>query len=243
MTARTKYLVVLFACLALVASGCGSSNGAGGSAKPSAKSSATVAPTPSATSSAPAKSGACSYLKSVQPPARNVKFPSAKPTRTGKVKVSIGTNFGNMTAALDAKNAPCAVNAFLSLAKQGYYDKTTCHRISVNANPPFHILQCGDPTATGSGGPGYQYAEELTGKETYPAGTLAMAKTQAPSSTGAQFFVNFDDTQLPPQYTVLGRLTPAGLKVVKKASAAALKGKPAAYDGAPATRVNLTTVK
>jgi peptidyl-prolyl cis-trans isomerase B (cyclophilin B) len=230
-----KYLAVLLACLALVASGCGSTKDTGGSAK--AKSSATSSTSPSASS------GACDYIASGQKPARKVKLPPANPTRKGSVKVTIGTNFGNMTAVLDAKNAPCAVNAFLSLAKQGYYDKTTCHRVSVNTSPPFHILQCGDPTATGSGDPGYRYAEELTGSETYGAGTLAMAKTQAPDTTGAQFFVDFGNTQLPPQYTVLGKLTPAGLKVAKVATAAALKGKPASYDGAPTTKVDLTRVR
>ncbi len=224
MTARTKYLAVLIAALALVASGCG---GSGDTKSKSPKKPAAAA---------------CTYIAGDQAPARKVKLPPATPTETGSVDVSIGTNFGDMTATLDAKNAPCAVNAFLSLAKQGYYDKTTCHRVSVDSRG-FHILQCGDPTATGTGDPGYRYAEEVTGKETYGAGTLAMAKTQQPSSTGAQFFVVFGATQLPPEYTVLGKLTAEGLKVAQKATAAALKGKPDPYDGAPATKVDLTTVR
>ncbi|MGI9156251.1 MAG: peptidylprolyl isomerase [Marmoricola sp.] len=243
MTAPTKHLAVLIACLALVASGCGAARDTNASGQDSSSGSASSTPSSSPSTSVSADaSGACQYMPTGQQAARKVKLPAATPTEKGPVSVSIGTNFGNLTATLDGKTAPCAVNAFLSLAKQGYYDKTTCHRIAVDSRG-FHILQCGDPTATGAGGPGYQYAEEVTGNETYGAGTLAMAKTQAPSTTGAQFFVDFGPTQLPPQYTVLGKLTPAGLKVAKKAAAAALTGKPDPYDGAPSKKVELTKVR
>ncbi|MDQ6641421.1 MAG: peptidylprolyl isomerase [Actinomycetota bacterium] len=227
MTPPTKYVAALLACLALVVAGCGSSGTVSGTAQKSPK---------------PTQAATCTYAASTRTPARKVQPPPSKPTQTGSLKVTITTNFGNMAATLDGKNAPCAVNAFLSLAKQGYYDKTICHRVSVDARG-FHILQCGDPTATGGGDPGYQYAEEVKGTESYAPGTIAMAKATAPNTTGAQFFVVFGPTQLQPQYTVLGQLTPAGLKVAKKAAAAAVKGKPNPYDGAPATKVKLLTVK
>ena len=76
------------------------------------------------------------------------------------------------------------------------------------------MLQCGDPTATGMGGPGYSFDDELSGEETYPAGTLAMANA-GPNTNGSQFFIVYDDTQLPPSYAVFGQLGEAGLEVVQ----------------------------
>ena len=228
MTARTKYLTVLLAFLALVASGCGDKG------TPETKST----PTKAASS---ADSGACEYLDSGQQPAKKVQKPPSTPVADGPVDVTIKTNFGAMTATLDGKNAPCAVNSFLSLAKQGYYDKTDCHRITSDKRG-FHVLQCGDPTGTGSGDPGYRYAEELTGKEDYKVGSLALANTGQPTSSGAQFFINYDATTLPPNYTQFGQLSPQGLKVAQKAAKAATKGKPDGYDGKPATKVTITGV-
>lgn len=228
MTARTKYLAVLLAALALVASGCGDKGAKSAPAKPS--------PSESATADA-----ACQYLPSGQQPAKKVDKPPATPVADGPVKVTIKTNFGDMTATLDGKNAPCAVNSFLSLAKQGYYDKTDCHRITSDKRG-FHVLQCGDPTGTGRGDPGYRYAEELTGAENYKVGSLALANTGQPTSSGAQFFIDYDTTSLPPNYTQFGQLTPAGLKVAQKAAKAGVKGKPDGYDGKPATKVTITGV-
>lgn len=223
MNPRTKYLAVLLASLALVVSGCGSSGNASKTSKDSS-------------------AGSCKYIRSDPPAARKVTLPPPTPTQTGSVEVTIGTNFGDVAVDLDAKNAPCAVNSFLSLAQQGYYDKTTCNRVAYDSRG-FALLQCGDPTGTGAGAPGYRFAEEVTGKETYGAGVIAMAKQDAPSSTGGQFFIMLDDTELPPQYTVMGRLNDQGLKVIRKAGAAALQGKADGYDGPPATKVELTSVK
>ena len=231
MTARTKYLAVLLAALALVASGCGDEGKKDTSAK------ASSSPSESAT----AAKGACDYIDSGQQPAKKVDKPPTTPVAKGPVEVTIKTNFGDMTATLDGKTAPCAVNSFLSLAKQGYYDNTNCHRITSDQRG-FHVLQCGDPTGSGSGDPGYRYAEELTGRENYKVGSLALANTGQPSSSGAQFFIDYDKTTLPPSYTQFGQLTPAGLKVAQKAAKAGLKGKPDGYDGPPATKVTITGV-
>ncbi len=228
MTARTKYLAVLLAALALVASGCGEKG-------------ASDAPAKSTPSKASTAAGACKYPDSGQSPARKVDKPPASPVADGPVDVTIKTNFGDMTATLDAKNAPCAVNAFLSLAKQGYYDKTDCHRVT-SASQGFHVLQCGDPTGSGSGDPGYRYAQELTGAEDYKVGSLALANTGQPDSSGAQFFIDYDATTLQPAYTQFGQLSPAGLKVAQKAAKAATKGVPDGYDGAPKTKVTITGV-
>ena len=102
------------------------------------------------------------------------------------------------------------------------------------------MLQCGDPTATGMGGPGYQYDDELSGSETYGAGTLAMANA-GPGTNGSQFFIVFDDSQLPPSYTVFGKVDAAGIKTVQKVAAKGTEtGTP---DGPPKQPVEIATVK
>ena len=127
--------------------------------------------------------------------------------------LTIATNRGDIAVTLDAANAPCAVNSFASLAEQGYFDDTVCHRVV-----PGFVLQCGDPTATGTGGPGYSFADEVTGAETYPAGTLAMANS-GPDTNGSQFFIVLEGAQLDPLYTVFGTVDEAGLQVAEDIAA------------------------
>jgi peptidyl-prolyl cis-trans isomerase B (cyclophilin B) len=130
----------------------------------------------------------------------------------------------------------------ISLAKQGYFDNTACHRLG-NVPGSFQMLQCGDPTATGMGGPGYRFAEELTGKETYPAGTLAMARTSQPSSQGSQFFLVYGDTGLQPDYTVFGTIDAAGLKVLNALAAGGTDNSEGTGVGKPLTAAEITSVK
>ena len=110
------------------------------------------------------------------------------------------------------------MNSFVSLAEQGYFDNTPCHRLTT-AQTQIYVLQCGDPTGTGTGGPGYTIPDELTGTETYPPGTLAMANTGQPDSGGSQFFIVYQATTHPPNYTVFGHISPAGVKAVQKLAA------------------------
>ncbi|PIF03009.1 MAG: hypothetical protein CR979_00455 [Propionibacterium sp.] len=119
---------------------------------------------------------------------------------------------GEVTITMDRSNAPCAVNSFEALATQGYFDGTSCHRLTEEG---IFVLQCGDPTGTGTGGPGYAFADELTGNEKYAAGVVAMANA-GPDTNGSQFFIIWaDSTTLPPNYTVLGKVDDASLEVVK----------------------------
>ncbi len=136
--------------------------------------------------------------------------PGSGVPNTGTTAVTLTLNDKPATLTLDRERTPCTTNSFVSLAKQGFFDGTACHRL---ADSGIFVLQCGDPTGTGTGGPGYQFADELTGEETYPAGTLAMANAGA-GTNGSQFFIVFDDTQLSPNYTVFGRVEAAGLKAV-----------------------------
>ena len=123
------------------------------------------------------------------------------PTKTYTATVT--TNFGEYTAVLDPAKAPGTVNNFVSLARSKYFDGTTCHR----AIPGF-MVQCGDPTATGSGGPGYKFADELPAAGEYKIGSLAMANS-GPNTNGSQFFVITGDqgVSLPPNYTLFGQIT------------------------------------
>ena len=123
------------------------------------------------------------------------------PTKTYTATVS--TNFGDFTAVLDPAKAPGTVNNFVNLARYKYFDGTVCHR----AIPGF-MVQCGDPTASGSGGPGYSFADELPQSGEYQIGSLAMANS-GPDTNGSQFFVITGDqgVSLPPNYTLFGQVT------------------------------------
>jgi peptidyl-prolyl cis-trans isomerase B (cyclophilin B) len=163
--------------------------------------------------------------------------PPAKATATGKVEVDLQTTIGPMHLTLDADAAPCTVNSILSLVDQGYYDDTTCHRMTTY--DVFKVLQCGDPTGTGSGTPGYSSADEYKGDEKYTAGTLAMAHTQAPDSNGSQFFIVYGDTQLDPAYTVFGTVDAGTVKEIAKAAKAGVTPVMGAQDGTPKTTVTI----
>src|SRR5699024_6566030 len=186
-------LSAALAVLALVLpAGCGASDPEQDSGNSSDSDSA------AADSSAEAAAGTCSYPTGSQPAAEDVEVPPQTPQATGEVEAAIATSVGDLTVTLDAEGAPCTVNSFLSLAGQEYFDDTDCHRLTTEG---IFVLQCGDPTGTGSGGPGYSFADELDGSETYPAGTLAMANA-GPDTNGSQFFVVYDDSPLPADYTV-----------------------------------------
>lgn len=165
--------------------------------------------------------------------------PEATPTE-GTVTLRMATDQGDLALTLDRSTAPCATASFVYLTEQGFYDGSPCHRL-VNQDA-FGVLQCGDPTGEGSGGPTYKYAEEVTPETTYPRGTIAMAKTSAPNTTGSQFFLCFVDTQLPPEYTVVGTIDEAGLQVLETVAAGGIEGVGPQGDGAPAIPVTIESM-
>jgi len=172
------------------------------------------------------------------PAAKDVDAPPGQADVEGTVDVTMATSAGDIGLALDADAAPCTVTSFVSLAEQGYFDATTCHRLTT-PQASIYVLQCGDPTGTGSGGPGYSFSDELTGKEKYPAGTVAMANA-GPDTNGSQFFLVYEDTALPAAYTVFGQVDDAGLEVVR---AIAAKGTTTgAPDGPPSEPVEIDSV-
>ncbi len=167
--------------------------------------------------------------------------PAATPA-SGTVALLMSTDQGDIPLTLDRAGAPCAAASFTYLASQQFFDGSTCHR-EVN-QPTFGVLQCGDPTGTGSGGPSYKFAEEVTEETTYPRGTIAMANSGQPGSTGSQFFLCFVDTDLPPDYTAVGTVDEAGLAVLDTIAAAGNDGsfEPSPGGGAPNTPVTITSM-
>ncbi|MFY9807756.1 MAG: peptidylprolyl isomerase [Pseudonocardiaceae bacterium] len=185
----------------------------------------------------------CQYPATQQPSARAVKPPLAGSTSArGTVPVTMQTSVGAIGLTLDRALAPCTVNSFVSLAQQGFYNNSPCHRLVTN--PGLQVLQCGDPTGSGAGGPGYTIPDEVFPELTYGRGLVAMANTGQPDSGGSQFFLIYGQTQLPPQYTVFATISPAGLKVLDQIARAGDDGslEPSPGGGKPNQPVTITAV-
>jgi peptidyl-prolyl cis-trans isomerase B (cyclophilin B) len=161
------------------------------------------------------------------------KEPAMTIDKSAKYTMKLATTCGEIDIDMKTSAAPHTVNSFDFLAGKGYFDHTKCHRLTTNG---IYVLQCGDPTGSGSGGPGYTIPDEnlkdksLKGN-VYPAGTVAMANTGQKNSGGSQFFLVYQDSQLPPSYTPFGTVSEAGMKVLKKIAAAG--ESTGAGDGAP----------
>ncbi len=191
---------------------------------------------PAAASGAPAAAGTCSYAKSGDA-SRKVELPPTTGVETKQpFKATLKTNNGTIAFELLTAKAPCTVNSFRSLAHFAFFDDTPCHRLTTGG---IFVLQCGDPTGSGSGGPGYQFAEENLTGATYPRGTVAGAKTAAPGTTGSQFFLVYKDSPLPAQYTPFGTIT-EGLEVLDKIAAA---GSDPEGDGKPKLETTIQTAR
>jgi peptidyl-prolyl cis-trans isomerase B (cyclophilin B) len=187
-------------------------------------------PSPSGTTTS------CSYRQDGQDAAKKVNPPSSDAPAEGTVDVTLETSAGDIPITMGRSATPCAVNSFVSLAQQGYFDKTPCHRLTTQG---IFVLQCGDPTGSGMGGPGYEFDDELSGQETYPTGTVAMANA-GPNTNGSQFFLVYEDTRLPSSYDVIGQMDDAGASVVKAiAEKGTADGGP---DGAPKETVTIDSV-
>jgi cyclophilin family peptidyl-prolyl cis-trans isomerase len=152
----------------------------------------------------------------------------------GKQYVAVvETNQGTLRINLRADIAPNTVNSFVNLARYHYFDGTTCHRAIQN-----FVVQCGDPTASGRGGPGYEFADELTNIEPYQIGSLAMAN-HGPNTNGSQFFIitGDDGALLPPKYTLFGQVEDNDLGMV-----ATLNGMANPKDGPPLQPIDIIKI-
>jgi len=156
------------------------------------------------------------------PTTKDVGMPPATAKNTGSQTMTIDTGVGPITAKLNLADVPCTAASFTHLAEKKFFDNTRCHRLVTQG---LQVLQCGDPSVTGTGwketdgtgGPTYRFAEEnlpTDKRPPYPAGVIAMANTGQPGSTGSQFFIVYGDSPLDPAYTVLGSIT-GGLDLVK----------------------------
>lgn len=199
-----------------------------------------------------ASSPTCAYPSSGKA-ARSVNAPPGSPDPANPTSMVISTSAGDIPITLEPTTAPCAVNSFVSLAHQGYFDNIRCLRLTTQG---YYVLQCGDPSGTGNGGPGYTFADELVKNDprlqpcasdgsvcTYNAGVIAMANA-GPNTNGSQFFLVYGNSQFPPAYTVLGHMDAAGLKVVKAIAAAGIGAEGMGPgDGTPKVPVTITSVK
>ncbi len=236
--------IIAVGVVVLGVAGCGSSTGTTtSSAAPSSESASaatagatTAGATTAGAATAAAGTADCTYVPSRRAAAKDVGLPPAQEPATGTSTASIALTGGTVQIALDRETAPCTVGSFAFLSGAGYYDDTPCHRLT--SSPALSVLQCGDPSGTGSGGPGYSYADETNPGMVYPAGTVAMANG-GPDTNGSQFFLVYADSSLPPSYTVFGTIT-QGLNVL---TGIAAKGTSSGgSDGAPAEPVTISTI-
>jgi peptidyl-prolyl cis-trans isomerase B (cyclophilin B) len=194
----------------------------------------------------------CQYEPSAEQASKPATLPrqGKVPSDPAQVSASMVTNQGNIGLLLANNESPCTVNSFASLAQQKFFDDTKCHRLT--ASPTSSVLQCGDPTGDGTGGPGYQFPNEYPTDQykpddpavhepvVYPRGTLAMANA-GPNTNGSQFFMVYKDTQLPPEYTVFGKIQQDGLATLDKIAKGGVAG--GGQDGQPATEVTIKSVR
>ncbi|MGL6233864.1 MAG: peptidylprolyl isomerase [Segniliparus sp.] len=209
--------------------------------------------TPSAVPAAPVISPCDFRSTPVAPSPRPVAPPpnGAAPTDPEIVSAVVKTDQGDIPLTLTPGKTPCTVLNFLSLAQQHFYDNTKCHRLTTDG---IFVLQCGDPTATGTGGPGYSFADEYPigsrtapspgpGDTLYTRGVLAMANS-GPDTNGSQFFLVTKDSPLPPHYTIFGSTDEAGLEVLDKiAGGGVLPGPTSESDGEPKVPVQILGVQ
>jgi peptidyl-prolyl cis-trans isomerase B (cyclophilin B) len=194
----------------------------------------------------------CQYPAAPEPASRPVTPPPVGhiATEPPTMAATLNTSVGPIGLTLNNGQTPCTVNNFVSLARQKFFDGTRCHRLSATA--ALNALQCGDPTGTGKGGPGYRFPNEYPTSQfrlndpmvrqpvRYPRGTLAMANA-GPGTNGSQFYLMFADSVMPPNYTVFGNIDAAGLQLLDRVAAAGVAG--GSHDGAPAMDVVITSVQ
>jgi peptidyl-prolyl cis-trans isomerase B (cyclophilin B) len=182
-----------------------------------------------ASASASAKPTSCTWTPLVDPsasPAQPVppeikdvgKPPATGEPRSGTQTMTISTNLGAVKIAIDDAKTPCTAASFTYLASKKFFDNAPCHRLT---NEGIFVLQCGDPSGSGGGGPSYRVADEnlpTNRRPAYPEGSVAMANA-GPGTNGSQFFIIYKDSELPANYTLLGTVT-EGLDIVKQVAAA-----------------------
>ena len=177
---------------------------------------------------APTETDACNYHAAI-PADRFKGIPAFDATEAARpYDLRFFTTQGVITVKMLTTEAPCTTFSFRFLVSHGYFNFTHCHRLTTQG---IYVLQCGDPTGTGSGGPGYEFNDENLAGATYPAGTVAMANA-GPNTNGSQFFFTWQNTTLAPDYTPFGTVT-GGMNVLQKIAAAGDDSQNGPGDGYP----------
>ncbi len=180
----------------------------------------------------------CKTTKAKGHTVRNVVPPEVKAPFKNRT-LSFATNCGDITIEAYGASAPIAVTTMLSLARNGFFNETLCHRLTTNES---YLLHCGDPTATGMGQLSFEYDNENLPKSienNYPAGTVGIWNSEE-ISNGSQFFIVYEDSSLPPSYTIWGKVT-KGLDIVRAiAKDGVMNGK---SDGSPKRKIAIERVK
>ncbi|UWZ59602.1 peptidylprolyl isomerase [Dactylosporangium aurantiacum] len=194
-------------------------------------------------SSAAPAGGTCAWapVPAGEADVKNVGTPPASVRGAGKAVMTLTTSLGTVEITMDAKATPCTVASFAYLAGKKFFDGGPCHRLTTQN---LFVLQCGDPSGTGRGGPAYQYGEENLGAAAgYPRGSVAMARKQEPGTNGSQFFINYKDNPLlPADYTPFGTVT-KGMDVIDEVAAGGVGEQTnGPGDGTPKTGVVLRQV-
>jgi len=202
---------------------------------PSSPPASAATPSSSPAQAEPAKH--CTY-PAAPPASRKVGRPPARPDDKARYKATIHTNRGAIVIKLGNSVATCTVNSFVYLAARKYFDGTHCHRLTTSG---IFVLQCGDPTGTGGGGPGYKFGDENLAGATYPAGTVAMANS-GPNTNGSQFFLVYKDSAaLQPKYTPFGTIV-SGLNIIQNVAKAGSDNANGPGDGHPKKKVVIESV-
>jgi peptidyl-prolyl cis-trans isomerase B (cyclophilin B) len=188
----------------------------------------------------------CTYTPGGQA-SRKVSLPPSKPDFKAGYTATIATNRGDIKIDLLNSKATCTVNSFVSLAGQKYFNATPCHRLTTTG---IYVLQCGDPTGSGRGTPGYSFNDEnlaqlastvnSQGVATYKAGTVAMANN-GPNTNGSQFFLVYKDSPLMPNYTPFGTIV-SGLNIIQQVAKAGSDNSNGQGDGHPKEKVTIERV-
>jgi peptidyl-prolyl cis-trans isomerase B (cyclophilin B) len=214
---RRHLAAAALALIALLVTACGSSSSGAGAASSSSPKPGTL------------DANGCTTPPPLQQ--NHLQFAHEPPLRIKRTTYTarVVTNCGTIIVSLFGGKAPHTVNSFAFLAGRGYFNDTPCHRLTTQG---IFVLQCGDPTGSGAGGPGYTIPDENLKGATYPAGTVAMANTGQPHTGGSQFFFVYANTSLPPQYTPFGHIT-AGLSVLQRIARAGSDNTNGSGDGHP----------
>jgi peptidyl-prolyl cis-trans isomerase B (cyclophilin B) len=185
-----------------------------------------ASPVQAATTPTPVKQ--CEFIPTPDlPAAKPVHPPRPEASTRGTATVYLQTNYGPVVIDLDRSNASCAVHNFTHLVRSLFYNATQCFRLTNSTR--LGVLQCGDIYRAEEGGPGYRFADEVTGTETYPRGTVAMGN-QGPGTNGSEFFIVHSHANIAPAYSVLGRVT-HGMETLDRIVAAGIAD--GATDGLP----------